>query len=460
MLMQVQRTIDENKLMQKGDRVLVALSGGADSVCLLDVLLCLKENCGITLGAAHLHHGLRGKEADRDEAFVKALCQKKGIPFFSRQVDVKQCAKESGMTVEEAGRTARYDFFYDVCQKEGFNKIATAHHAGDNAETVLMHLLRGASVNGMAGIPYQNNKVIRPLLDVMRQDIEAYLEINGLSFCTDSTNADTIYTRNRVRNELLPLLEHNYNPNLVQTLLHNAKVFKECSAYIKQETENLFSKLAKPVFGGYSMPAESLKKLEPFIAKELLRYIVNRLTKGKELDGSMTMRMYQMLHEKGQKLCVIEDVTAQLYHGFLYLRHDAQQAVFSYDFVPGEVVEICETGAKIESFWRGGVPNHRDTTCIYIDKQKLEGKQLMVRSRREGDVFYPVGMNGKKSLKAYFIDKKIPRFLRNGIPIVVANDEVVWVAGHRADARYIADANAKEVLCLRLSEGDKTNDNV
>lgn len=458
MLMQVQRTIDENKLIQNGDKVLVALSGGADSVCLLDVLQNLKDHYGIMIAAAHLHHGLRGEDADHDEAFAKELCLKKGIPFFSRHVDVKSYAKNSGMTIEEAGRTARYNFFRDVCQQEGFTKIATAHHAGDNAETVLMHLLRGASISGMAGIPYQNNQVIRPLLDVTRQDIEAHLEANGQAFCTDSTNTDTVYTRNRIRNELLPLIERDYNSNFVQTVLHNTKVFKECSAYIKQEAESLFLKFAKPVFGGYSLAAGSLNSLQPFMAKELLRYAVNALSAGKELDGSATNRMYQLLSEDGQTVCVLADITAQLYDGCLYIRHDVEPAAFSYSFEPGDIVEICETGAKIECFWLCELSRKRDKNCIYIDKEKIRDKQLMVRSRRKGDVFCPAGMNGKKSIKTYFIDEKIPRFLRSGVPLVTADDEVVWVAGHRADARYIADANAEEVLCLRLSEGDKTND--
>jgi len=459
MLNRVRKTIELHRLLEQGDKILVALSGGADSVCLLDVLLCLQNEYGVSVAAAHVNHGLRGEAADADERFVQELCQTNGIPCFCKQADVKRYAEEAGVSVETAGRRVRYQFFEELCKEKGYTKVATAHHANDNAETVLMHFLRGASVDGMAGIPYQNERVIRPLLDASREDIESYLQEHNLSFCTDATNFSNDYMRNRIRNELIPYIEKLFNPAFLKTVSQNAKSFKECRSYLEVETQKLFIKFAKPIFGGYVFPARPLQDMQAYMAKRLMRYALRELLAEQEISAQTTEAMYAVLQGAGGPLCVAQDVTIDRYNGFLYIRHDKEVEAFVYEMTPGSSVTIEETGLVINSFWVQSVPQGHDPKRIYIDSQKVSGKTIQIRSRRAGDVFYPVGMQGKKSVKEYYIDQKIPHFLRSGVPLVCAEDEVIWVGGFRADSRFVVHEHTEQILCIELVEGEQTNDN-
>ncbi|MBR6645957.1 MAG: tRNA lysidine(34) synthetase TilS, partial [Clostridia bacterium] len=193
------KTIEKHNLLTFGDSVLCALSGGADSVCLLRVLCLLKEKYDLKIFAAHINHMLRGESADSDEEFAKELCKNFDVPFYSKKIDVLKYAKEHSQSTEEAGREVRYNFFYELCDTYNINKIATAHNLNDNTETVVMRFIRGTGINGLSGIPYKNNNIIRPILDLSRKEIEAFLKDENISFVTDKTNFEPVYFRNKVR---------------------------------------------------------------------------------------------------------------------------------------------------------------------------------------------------------------------------------------------------------------------
>jgi len=458
MLERVKQTIRQQNLFHSGDSVLVGVSGGVDSVSLLESLLQLKDELSITVAAAHLHHGLRGKEADEDEIFVQELCKKKGVLLFCTHINIREMAEREKMTLEEAGRRARYAFFRDLAKEKGFTKIATAHNANDNAETIVMHFLRGASVGGLAGIPYRNGSVIRPLLDVTRRDIEAYAKEQGLAYRTDSTNQNLHFTRNRIRHVLLPLLERDFNPGLLRTLLTNAGIFSSCQDFIEKETEMRFARLARPVSGGFAFSCRSLQEEEPYMRMALLRRAAHSLAGDREISAAIIEQIHLLLEQSSGAQSIAGNLTARLYDGCLYIRRETPAVTFYHNLPETGRLSIPEIGGCFYLSREVGFRRPEGVQEACLDAEKLAGKQLAVRSRRAGDVFYPTGMTGKKSLREFYIDKKVPRFMRDEIPIVTADEDIIWVVGHRLDARYIAKAGTREILCLQYVEGEQTND--
>lgn len=246
LVQKVKHYINKHQLLADGYAVLVCVSGGADSVCLLDVLCQLRAVYNLKIYVAHVNHMLRGEESNRDEQFVKTLCEQYKVPFRTKQVDVSNLAKTNKITCEEAGRKVRYDFFVSLKQELSINKIATAHNKNDNVETVCMRFLRGTGVDGLGGIPVENDiDVIRPLLSVSRQEIEAYLEERHLTYITDSSNLTDAYTRNRIRHHFLPYILENYNENFHDTLSENILLCNEAGSYLKQQIEQAYSKLSE-----------------------------------------------------------------------------------------------------------------------------------------------------------------------------------------------------------------------
>lgn len=451
-LQTVRQTLTERRLLQRGDCVLVALSGGADSVCLLSVLSELQDELSLTVCAAHLHHGLRGEEADADESFVRSLCRARRIPLFVRRADIRAAAKKAGIGLEEAGRQARYAFFEELRQTEGIDKIATAHHADDNIETVLMRFLRGTGPNGLAGIPYQNGFVVRPLLDVSRHEIEAYIAENSLSYRTDSTNFETEFTRNKIRHRLVPTLEKEYNPGLRQTLQTQIGLYECCAAFLREETEQRITALSEPTDSGYRLKLRPLAEQPPFMIGSILHTLLSRLEPSVECGASAVQAAEKVL-KKGQGSVRINSrvMVAACYSSF-YLRLMDEPIRFCHSVVPQGTFIIPETGQKFVFSHVAAVPEMTACNCAYIKPDMLAHCTAEVRSRREGDYFYPQGMTGKKTLKRFFMDAKIPQFLRSRVPLLTLDGEIAWVAGRRIDRRFAAE-RGNAALCITFYEG-------
>lgn len=452
MLEKVKKTIIEHKLLNTCDKVLVALSGGADSVCLLHCLLALAPSFNLSVSAAHVNHGLRGQDADDDETFVRTLCAKWGISLHVKKADVSQVAKQRKVGLEEAGRYVRYCFFEELKEEYGFTTIATAHHAGDNVETVLMRLMRGTGPLGLSGIPYRNEAVIRPLLDVSKQEIEAYITDQNLSYRTDFSNFDKAFTRNRVRHELLPLIEEKFNPDFSQSFQEQIGLYSACGAYIKGEADKLFARVMQPVFEGYGFNCNKLLAENEFLVSTMLHQIVTNICGGKEVSQKHIEAVVGMIKAQSGAVMLPGSVLAEICHGVLYIRKDVEEKPFCYQFASR--VYIREADCYITVTELEEMPKERGRQVVYLDPDKLRGKKLTIRSRAEGDVFYPVGMEGKKKLQDFFVDQKVPRFMRDKVPILTADDEIVWVAGYRLDRRFAVTNEKIRVLCVKLHRGE------
>lgn len=409
--------------------VLVALSGGADSVALLHIMHTLSREYGFTVYAAHVNHNLRGEAAKNDEKFSKSLCHRLGIECFVESADVLAMAKEQGISEEMAGRRVRYDFFERLMQKFDIEYTATAHHKNDNAETILMNFVRGSGLSGLSGIPYKRDRYIRPLLDVKRCDIESYCVANDLNYVTDATNLNTVYTRNKIRNIIIPQLENELNPNFADTITSNARIIGEDEDFINSVADTEYAYLV----ADNSIDVLGLTSLHSAVAKRIIRKLIDNICGIADVSSLAIETVYDICKKgnTGLNCNIIRDITARIEYGRLVI--DKLQTPcedFSYSIKIGESKFIPELGYTVTVSWDGdgerfSVPESVDEICI--------------TNRRAGDRFVPKGMQGSKSIKAFMIDEKIPQNRRNRTGIVRIGGEIAWIIGYRRDARFIGN---------------------
>ncbi|MBQ9914694.1 MAG: tRNA lysidine(34) synthetase TilS, partial [Clostridia bacterium] len=422
--------------------------------CLLEALFRLREEFDIILSAAHLHHGLRGAAADRDADFCQSLCREKGIPFYGKKVDVKALAEEKGMSLEEAGRYARYAFFAELQREQDICRIATAHHADDNIETVLMRLIRGTGPKGLAGIPYRNGAVIRPLLDVSRKEIESFLSDIGQTFCTDESNFEEAFTRNKIRNSLLPTIEKEFNPNFRASFQEQIRLYAQNADYIQEQTEEAFARLSQETDGGYRFCCKALRNEPEFLVRNLLHLCLDGLlTKGQGTGGHIEA-IYRLLQAGQGELSLPDGITAEICYDSLYLHRKLKTQSFCYELPDAGRLYIPEADVTISLSAGQKVPDKANKDRFYLNPELISGKKLFVRSRREGDFIFLTEAGGRKKLQDYFVDEKLPRFDRDSVPIVATEDEVLWIAGHRGSARYTGKKGQENSICLTIHKGD------
>ena len=407
-------TIKAHNLIKKGDRVLVALSGGADSVALLHMLADISESFGFTIAAAHINHKLRDT-ADRDMNFCKKLCDDLGIPLKILTADIRTGAKANGMSEELYARGVRYDFFESL----GYDKIATAHNKNDNAETILFNFMRGASLGGLCGIPYMRGNIIRPLLDIKKSDITAFCTENGYEFMTDETNLSEIYTRNKIRLSLIPQIEQHFNENFVNTVINNSEILSYDEDFLSREAEKLYKGEVLSEFAKTMHPAMLSRLIQMFYKEQTGTF--------RNLPVTFIKSIICLLErdKTGSKTDLPNGFYAYISYGRLFIDKKAETPAFEYKIVPDEPVFISEI---------------QKTVLLLKDENGRiflpDTNGLTVRNRRDGDIFYPAGMSGKKRISDYFTDKKIPQKIRAEIPILTKCGEIVSIIGYRDDRRF------------------------
>ncbi|MDD6483215.1 MAG: tRNA lysidine(34) synthetase TilS [Clostridiales bacterium] len=416
-------TVSKKNLLTPGDSVLVALSGGADSTALLHSLFTMSKELGIKVFAAHVNHCIRGEEADRDEGFCLDLCAGLGIECYVKKADVRGIAKEKGISEELAGRQVRYAFFEELCEKYGISKIATAHNKNDNAETILMNFMRGSALSGLCGIPYKRGRIIRPLLDVTRERIEDYCCENGLRYMTDSTNSGREYTRNKVRLDLIPYIVREFNPSFVNTVTKNAALIYETEEYVNGEAEGLFS--------GECADINTLMTSPLPVRRRAIYKMVQNVCGGADLLSGYTDDILSLAekNKSGTALDLPSGCEAAVEYGKLYIRKKPKKIPdFEYELELGKELYIPEAGMKILI-----TETDRDEGNCFSPEMPCK---ITVRNRRNGDVFFPEGMRGRKKVKDYFIDEKIPKAVRARTGILTFDGEIGYIIGKRRDRRF------------------------
>lgn len=460
MLEKVREYIMEYRMLQPGDRVIVALSGGADSVCLLSVLKELSagwEGPAPELRAVHIHHGLRGGEADRDGAYAGELSARLGIPFTMICRDVAGYAAQHGVSTEEAGRILRYEALEEEAKTWGAGVIALAHHRDDNAETILHHLLRGSGLRGLGGIrPVQGNR-IRPLLCVGRQEIVEYLSERGLRWCEDSTNASGSYTRNRIRNQVIPMLKETVNERAVENILGAGERLSRVDAYLERVAESVWraSEIpegdAKHGSGDAPLRAgirlEALQEQDPVIRAYLYRFMMERLGYGMR---DMTSRHYRQLDAL---LGAGPGARCDLPGGYVAVRGYEDFGIEKKAGVE-KSGETLQKTLHFETFSRQNemeIPKNQYTK--WFDYDRIKGA-LSVRKRQPGDYITLAG-GGHKTLHRYMIDEKIPKELRDEIVLLAEENHVLWIVGYRIGEYYKITEDTKTILQVTADGGEE-----
>lgn len=452
----VLETIQRENLIEQNDRVLVALSGGADSVALLYALNHLKKELGIQLFAAHLNHQIRGIQAHEDALFSFHVSSKNNIRCFLKSVNVPEMAMEKKMSMEEAARAARYEMLLTLKEQLHCNKIALAHNLDDQAETIIMRILRGTGLNGLRGIAYKREDgVIRPLMDVKRYEIEEFCSLNEIDYITDNTNYDNVYTRNKVRLELLPFIEEHFACNIKEILARMSHGIREDSIYLEDNAHQLFASLHQRIEDyAVQFEIESLEPLSSAMVKRLLKFAYAELTGNAEgLESIHLDDALKLMHnpKSGLKANFPKGIIVEKKGYHLYVTKkpiESEEVEFQYEIVLDGITVVPELGIEIDTRVISREKSKLLSASSNIkafDFEKIKGP-LVVRNRRVGDRIKPLGFNGRKKIKDIFIDKKIPQHSRGRIPIITDDEKIIWIVGHDiSDESKIVDSTKKVV---------------
>lgn len=480
MFTKVSDFILQNKMVEKGDRIAVGVSGGADSVCLLYVLKKLSSMEQFSLAAVHVNHGIRGAEADRDEQFVGELCRKWDIDFYPYSYDVRKLAKEEGLSEEEAGRKVRYQAFFDLCRQKRCNKIAVAHNKNDNAETFLFHLFRGTGIKGLSGMAVQRSvsadsvdiTLIRPLLCTERREIEDYLNREGIAYQTDSTNLTDDYSRNKIRHRILSYATAEINTQAVGNINETALKLREIFEYIDQNVTERYNLFVKQEEGGCRISVEDMCKEATVIQKGILRKMIESLAGGlkdletKHIDAVLALCDMQVGKQIHLPCGIIakrgyEDISFCFKSSLLWESLEERHINPIKLPIPGRV-QLPAVGKIIETEiikYEKDQPIPKSSCVKWFDYDKIENA-VEIRYRKEGDYIQINASGGKKKLKDYFIDRKLPQKQRDNQLLITDGSHVMWIPGNgdRISEKYKVDETTSNILLMKLIDLEENED--
>lgn len=456
--------IEKNHMLKKKDRVVVGVSGGADSVCLLFVLLKLRDEYDLELFVVHINHGIRGEEADKDQTFVEELCRAYHIEAASVKENIRDYAKQRSLSEEEAGRRVRYEAFQKVFEKKQCTKIAVAHNMNDNAETMLFNLARGSGLRGISGIPAVRDEIIRPLLCVSRNEILEYLAAIGQNYRTDGTNISMDYTRNRIRHKILPVMEREVNEKTVEHMRDTAQYLREIQNFIDNNTKSAFEQIVLEANGQYLLKIGPFLKEDVVIQREILREVLHRLAGGLQDVESchieLLLKLARMDVGKKMNLPYGMEGRKDYHHLIVYKAGNSVLMEENYEVILSGSGVYCIPGtdSRLEVVIENAVNNideiPKNDYTKWFDYDKI-CHAVSLRNRREGDYFQSTREGGRKKLKDYFIDTKVPRYLRNTIPLLADNSHIIWIIGGRISEKYKVTENTARILKVKWLGGIK-----
>jgi len=449
-------------LLDERDRVIVAVSGGVDSTVLLDLLARERPILQLEILVAHFNHQLRGAESEADEQFVLERAGQIGVECFVERADTRHIAEQARTGIQETARRLRYEFFERLLISTGSTKIATAHNADDNAETVLLNLFRGAGVQGLAGIPVHRRDagVIRPLLFAPREEIERYALESGITSRNDSSNDKDDYARNLLRHQVLPLVKERVNPSVVQTLRRSSEVFRELEVYLRHQARACLDLVVSARSGREVRVSIPKLRSSPLLLQQYVMLLIGEdLTKRPLLSDHVASALALMDGSTG--------VWVRLDETHVVTR-DRDDLVFLRTRVTGDFSILVRVGQRYEicGFCFSSAVQDRSpdlaldgTQAEYIDADRVGGEEMVLRTWRDGDAFVPLGMSEAKKVSDFFIDAKIPLFDKRSFPILETREgEIVWICGQRIDDRYKVTDGTQRVLRLEFARSPEEPD--
>jgi tRNA(Ile)-lysidine synthase len=448
-------TIREYNLIEENDNIVVGVSGGPDSMALLYVLLEIRSLINFNIHVAHVNHGVRGEDAKSDQLFVEKIAKKLNLPYYTKNVNMIEYGKEEGISAEEAGRELRYGFFREILSESG-GKIAVAHNMNDQAETLFMRFLRGTGIDGLKGMDFITQDIIRPILGIDRKEIEAYIDNNKIETVLDKTNLEPIYSRNKIRLELMPYIEENFNPNIVNTLWRMSRISSMDSRFLEEFSEGRYNIIVKSqdkhsiILDGEKLLQEHRSIQQRVIRHSILK--INGSLQGiTETQISSVINLF-MNSDTGKEVHLSNNIVGKISYGDLIIKNDIEKEVKKYLYrlkFPGfNDLEDIGYSFNIEILpMNDGFTMNKGTNIKYFDFDMIRGS-LAVRNRLDGDRLMPFGMRGTKKLKDYFIDEKVPKEIRDKIPLIVDDENILWVVGYRINDLYKITKKTKRILSI------------
>lgn len=443
MLNKLEKIIDDKNLISNEDKIVVAVSGGPDSIALLYGLNHLKKKYNLELFVCHLNHLLRGEASDGDAKYVEEVSDQLGIESFIYSRDITSYAKERKLGFEEAAREVRYQLFDEVLEKTGANKIAVAQNMNDQAETVLMRIFRGTGLEGLTAIKFTRGHIIRPLLGIDRETIEKFCDEMGIKPRIDHTNFENVYTRNKVRLDVIPLIKEAFNENIIERLYEMSQLLLNDLTFIESEVEKAAGIIS---FGEITkVNLDDLNQLHDAIKSRLIRRMVDYfIPQMKGVTQKHIVSIQKLCDEKkqGKHFIISDEVKFEIsYDQLIVYRMQVTEPYEMSYFIGDELVIGDHTFKSCDK-------SSSDRNSITIDLDKIKG-QLKLRTRRAGDRFYPLGMKGSKKLSDYFINQKIPSLKRDHILLLCDDEHIIWIVGYRMSEKYKIDHSTQNTVTFK-----------
>ncbi len=431
--------INSQQLFDPEDSILLAVSGGKDSVLMATLLAA----CGYKIALAHCNFNLRDEESLRDENFVRDFAQRLGLALYFKSFNTTQQAADSKQSIQMAARTLRYEFFDAIIRTEGFSKVAIAQHQNDAAETILINLIRGTGIAGLHGIKASRDNIIRPMLCFNAQEIEQIVNENVIAYVEDSSNASNKYMRNKIRLDIIPEME-KLNPSLIQTFQQNLNRFTELEELLEERTNKLKSRIVDVRDGTIWIKINDLKNLKP---QQLLAF---ELLKGYGFSATQVADLLTCLNGQSGRQFLSSPYRLTVDRDFIVISSSAIDEQKEITIDKNDTVVIWNHYRLKVSHQSQSLIFNQATNQFSVDCGQLVFP-LKLRYWQQGDSFRPLGMKGFKKLSDFFINQKIPRHLKTGIPILVnGNGEIIWICGHRGDDRYKLNSNTKKIITFEL----------
>jgi tRNA(Ile)-lysidine synthase len=453
---QVKGTIRRHHLLDQGDRVIVGVSGGVDSMVLLHLLNTYRKEFALSLIVAHVNHGLRPEESEREAELVRNECDRLGFPFEYGWFNVREFQKSGGLSLQDAGRRIRFRFFKSLLLKHQAAKVALGHHADDQVETLLLRWIRGAGLRGLKGmLPMREGWVIRPLLESWRHEIESFASDHGVPYLSDLSNLKPAYLRNRVRLELIPFIEKEFQPNFKTVMLRTSTLLREEDDFVEKEAEKAYQSIVREEEAHLFFEFSQFQTLHRAVQWRVLLKALDKVNReetsseeGKEWNVPSLYRRLIASHP-GFILELPGGIILERRYDRITLGKRSVKPVLPFEvelispgqtFIKelGKTVAVVEMDAPPEKMEYGASP-----FVAYLDSRLLRFP-LRMRNFRPGDRFQPLGVRGVQKLKEFFIDHKVPRFERAQIPLLISGEQIAWVVGYRIDDRVkITDRTQK-----------------